>query len=273
MMSTFHVYAADDEARSRVRLRKIGTSDVYDALRLGYEDFSAKPSHYVFLCIIYPIIGFILVFWASGGNTFQLVYPLLTGFALLGPIAAVPLYEISRERESGEDADWSHARGVLLSPAMPSIAAAGVMLLALFLVWMFTAQGLYTALFGTDPPASIGEFLWAVLTTGNGWLLIILGNAFGFLFALIVLSTTVITFPLLLDRDIGAIAAVRTSVNAMLYNPVPMLLWGVIVAASMLVGSLPVLAGLIVILPVLGHSTWHLYRKVVEPLPAEKGAA
>jgi uncharacterized membrane protein len=97
-------------------------------------------------------------------------------------------------------------------------------------------------------------------------MLLILGNAVGFLFALAALVTTNIAFPLMLDRDVGAVAAVRASIQAFVINPVPILFWGLLVAGGLVAGAATLFAALVVILPVLGHSTWHLYRKVVEPL-------
>jgi uncharacterized membrane protein len=268
-MSSFHVYAAADGAGEEVKLRRIEVGDVIDAIRLGYEDFSEKPSHYVFLCLIYPIIGIFLIRWVSGGNALQLIYPLMAGFALLGPLAALGLYEISRRREIHADTSWKHALEVLRSPALPSILAVGGMLLVLFVVWIFVAQGLYAWALGSGAPASITGLVAEIITTGAGWTLLIVGNAVGFLFALTALITTVIAFPLMLDRDVGAVLAVRTSVRAFLLNPVPILFWGLVVAGGLVAGAATLFAALVVILPVLGHSTWHLYRKVVEaPAPA-----
>lgn len=271
-MANFHILASAKGTVAHPKIRQIGIADVLDALRSGFDDFWDKPSHYVFLCLIYPIVGVILITWTSGGNALQLIYPLLTGFALLGPFAGIGLYEISRRRELGLDTSWKHALDVRKSPAIPSIMAVGVMLLALFLAWMLAAQALYGWLYGTQPPASITGFAADVLTTQAGWTLILLGNVIGFIFALIVLSTTVVAFPLLLDRDVGAYAAIETSARAVLANPVPMLLWGLIVALALLVGSLPLLVGLAIVIPVLGHSTWHLYRKVVQTPRSRKSA-
>jgi uncharacterized membrane protein len=263
-MSTFHVFAGEQgKVADDVQLRKIGIADVLDAIRRGYEDFAEKPSHYVFLVVIYPISGLILMTWAAGDDAFQLIYPLLTGFALIGPIAAIGLYEISRRREAGLDTSWKHALEVVRSPAVPSILAVGGMLVVLFVIWMLVAQGLYAWLYGAGGPDSLGAFLLDVVSTRRGWTLIILGNGIGFLFALVALSTTVVAFPLMLDRDVGAVAAVRASVQAMMLNPIPMLFWGLVVVGGLVAGSVPVLAGLIIVLPVLGHSTWHIYRKVV----------
>ncbi len=147
------------------------------------------------------------------------------------------------------------------------------MLLVLFVAWILTAQSLYTSLFGAQAPESISAFLNQVFTTPEGQRMILLGNAIGFVFAVVVLCTTVIAFPLLLDRDVGALSAVITSVKAVLANPVEMALWGLIVAALLLVGFLTLFVGLAVFIPVLGHATWHLYRKVVVPLPREVTSA
>ncbi|WP_315926479.1 DUF2189 domain-containing protein [Mesorhizobium sp. SP-1A] len=270
-MASFHVYAAGiGGSVEHPAIRRIGVAEVFEALRLGFEDFWAKPSHYVFLCLIYPLVGVFLFAWTSGGNAFQLVFPLMSGFALLGPIAGIGLYEISRRREQGLDSSWWHALDVRRSPAIPAIVALGIMLMALFVAWLLCAQALYTHFYGNAAPASFSGFISDVLTTRRGWELMIYGNLVGFVFALVVLGTTVIAFPLLLDRDVGAYAAVETSVRALLTNPVPILLWGLIVAVCLAIGSLPIFAGLAVVLPVLGHATWHLYRELVVPPDAAR---
>jgi uncharacterized membrane protein len=269
VMANIHIFTGGDETVADPSVRQISFSDVFEALRLGLADFWEKPSHYVFLCLIYPIVGVVLLTWTSGGNVIQLVYPLLTGFALLGPIAAIGLYEISRRREQNLDTSWVHALEVRNSPAVPAILAIGVMLLVLFVAWMFAAQALYGWLYGSEPPASILGFVKDVLTTERGWTLIILGNAVGFVFAVAVLCSTVIAFPLLLDRDVGVYSAVRTSIRAVLANPMQMIFWGLIVSVALLIGTIPLLIGLAIIIPVLGHSTWHLYRKVVQASEAK----
>ncbi len=266
-MGEFHVLGTAGTAIVHPQIRKISVSDVIDALRLGLGDFWAQPSHIVFLCLIYPLIGGVLIMWASGGNALQLIYPIMSGFALLGPLAAISLYEISRRREQKLDTSWIHAFAVWKSPFIPSIVAVGAMLVALYVAWLFSAQLIYQSVYGPEAPAAFWAFVGDVLTTGRGWTLIIVGNAIGFVFALIALATTAIAFPLLLDRDIGALLAVETSVKVLLANPVAMLFWGLIVSLGLLLGSLPFLVGLAIVLPVFGHATWHLYRKTVEPGP------
>jgi uncharacterized membrane protein len=272
VMANFHVLAGPNKKKAVAQptVRQITIADVFDALRRGFDDFWEKPSHYVFLCLIYPVIGVILITWTSGGNALQLIYPLITGFALLGPLAALGLYEISRRRELNLDSSWTHALEVRNSPAIPAIFAVGFLLLGMFVAWLLTAQALFNWLYGSDVPTSITAFVSDVFTTERGWTLILLGNAIGFLFALVVLSTTVIAFPLLLDRDVGAYAAIETSARVMIANPVPIVLWGLIVAIALVAGSLPLFVGLAIVIPVLGHSTWHLYRKVVETPPAKR---
>lgn len=264
-MTNFHVIAGAQDGLERPVVRHIGISDLFDALRRGFDDFWEKPSHLLFLGLIYPIVGVFLAQWTSSGETFQLVYPLMSGFALIGPFAALALYEVSRRRERGMDTTWSQAFAVFRSPALPSIAAVGAMLLALFLLWLFVADSIFAALYSESRPVTLTAFIGDVLTTSRGWQLIILGNLAGLVFALVALATTVIAFPLLIDRDVGAAAAIETSARAVIANPIPMLAWGLIVAIALVIGSLPLFAGLAIVMPVLGHATWHLYRKLVEP--------
>lgn len=263
VMTDFHILSAGKSVDDHVDIRQIGVSDVFDALREGYGDFILKPSHYIFVVVIFPVIGVVLFTWAAGGNTFQLLFPLLTGFALIGPFAGLGLYEISRRLEMGADPSWKHALGVLKSPAIPAILAIGALLVGIFLVWMAVAQGLYFWFYGGVYQNSFSEFFLDVITSQRGWLLILVGNGIGLVFALVVLCTTVIAFPLLLDRDVGMKSAIKASLRAVQVNPVPMLLWGIIVALGLFLGALPGLAGLVVVLPVFGHATWHIYRKVV----------
>jgi uncharacterized membrane protein len=247
------------------RVRTIAPRDLIDALAKGIDDFLAMPTHALFITVIYPIAGLILGVALAGANLLWLVYPLATGFALIGPVAAVGLYELSRRREQGLDTAWSHAFDLLQADLFRSIAALGLVLLLLFAVWIGAAQTIYWYYFGYEVPESIDDFLRQVFTTDAGWRMILIGNAVGFVFALVAFTISVVAFPLLLDRQIGAAAAAATSVKAVLRNPFTMALWGLIVALSLLIGSLPFFVGLAVVVPVLGHATWHLYRKVVVP--------
>jgi len=253
------------EVRTEPVIRKIRVSDLKDALARGLSDFSEMPSHAIFLCLIYPVIGLVLARAIFGSSILPLLFPLAAGFALVGPFAALGFYELSRRREQGLERSWTKAFDVLHSPSRGAIAALAFLLLIIFGLWVAAAQAIYIATFGYEPAASVPHFLRQVLTTPAGWTLIIVGNGVGFLFALLVLSISVVSFPLLLDRDVGAVDAVLTSLRAVAVNPVPMAIWGLIVAGLLVIGSLPFFFGLAVVVPVLGHATWHLYRKVVEP--------
>jgi uncharacterized membrane protein len=262
-MAHSHVLAGT--APAHLAVRKIGLADLKDALARGIDDFLVMPSHAVLLCLIYPLVALVLARLTMGYDVLPLFFPLAAGFALIGPFAAVGFYELSRQREQGRDVSWHDAFDVFHSPSFGAIVALGVLLLMIFFVWLATAQAIYVATFGYAPAASIPHFITQILTTSAGWTLIIVGNGVGFLFALLVFTISVVSFPLLVDRDVGAAPAVLTSVRAVLANPVAMAAWGLIVAGLLVIGSLPFFFGLTVVLPVLGHATWHLYRKVVEP--------
>ncbi len=249
-------------------VRRIGIADLRDALVKGVNDFYAMPTHAMFLCIIYPIVGFVLARLAFGYSILPLLYPLVTGFALVGPVAALGIYELSRRREAGLETSATHAFDVFESSSIGAITALGLLLLAIFVIWVAAAKAIYIADFGYASRPSIEAFLNEVLTTPAGWNLIILGNGVGLLFAILVLTISVVSFPLLIDRDVGAAVALLTSIRAVARNPLTMAMWGLIVGTLLILGSLPFFLGLTVVIPVLGHATWHLYRKVIEPQAA-----
>ncbi|HMM91347.1 DUF2189 domain-containing protein [Bradyrhizobium sp.] len=246
-------------------IRKIGLSELHRALQRGWEDFKAVPTHAIILCIIYPVLGLMLARAVHGYSVIPLLFPLAAGFALIGPFAALGLYEMSRRRERGEEATAWDAIEVVRSPSFGGMLGLGVLLLALFVTWVATAQALYIAAFGYEGASGISDFATRVLTTSQGWWLIIVGCGVGFLFALVALCISVVSFPLMLDRHATAGEAMVTSLRAVARNPVPMAAWGLIVALLLAAGTLPFFLGLAVVIPLLGHATWHLYRETIEP--------
>jgi len=266
-MPNHRVITSAGESPAYPIVRKIGFADLKDAVAKGIDDFWAAPTHLIFLAIIYPIVGFFLARLVIGYHVISLLFPLAAGYALIGPFAAIGLYELSRQRERGVKVSWKQAFGVLQRPSLRSIAALGMVLMIVFLIWLTVAQWLYESLFGDGPPKSIGQFLSDIFTTREGWILIIAGNGIGFLFAAFVLTISFVSFPLLLDRNVGVKVAMKTSVRAVLRNPLVILAWGLFVAITLVIGSLPFFVGLAVVMPVLAHASWHVYRKVVEPDP------
>jgi uncharacterized membrane protein len=260
------VYAQPFEASRAVgppQVRRIAVDDLRGVLAKGFEDFGANRTDVIFLCLFYALLGLVLARLASGNNMLPLLFPLASGFALVGPLAGVGLYEMSRRREQGLRGGWGAAFRVIHSPAFGSVVGLGLILFLIYMVWLLTAWVIYQATLGPESPTSLGAFLQDVFTTPAGWMMIVLGVGAGFVYACIVLTLTVVSFPLLLDRNVGVACAIATSVEVVRANPGPMAAWGLIVALGLVIGSIPLFFGLVVVLPVLGHATWHLYRKVV----------
>lgn len=259
---TAHLGAEESYAEPQVQ--HITTADLKEALKKGFEDFGAMRTDVIFVALIYPIAGLLLAFLAFNEDLMHLVFPVMSGFALIGPFAAIGLYEMSRRRELTGEASWMAALQLMRSPAFGAVFVLGLVHLVIFMVWIAVADLIYSSTLGPEPPASAGAFLDALTLTGAGWTMIILGVGIGGVFAALVLATSVVSFPMLLDRNVGIPIAIATSIEVARTNPVTIGTWGLIVALSLVIGSLPALLGLIIVMPVLGHATWHLYRRAVK---------
>lgn len=259
-------------------VQRIALADLGDALVLGYRDLAAYRTDVFFLIGIYPLVSLLIAAVAFNYQLLPFLFPIVSGTAIVGPFVGVVLYEMSRRREIDalrrreDHPTWSYAAGVVRSRNFGAIAMLGAILVALYLLWLATAYGIYVALHGVQPIQTVGFFVQQVLQTPAGWWLIGLGCAAGFLFAALALMIGVVSFPLLLDRDVGLGTAIWTSIRAVAANPLPMAAWGLIVVAGLVLGAIPLFIGLVVTMPLLCHATWHLYRKLV-PRRAERQMA
>lgn len=261
-LSQATVSTGRDHAVDMPRVQRIDSEDLRDALRKGLEDMGYFRSDVIFVCLVYPMIGLLLAAAAVQGSL-HLLFPILSGFALVGPVAAVGLYEMSRRREAGMETDWSALADVVRSPRFGAILALALFHLVIFMAWIMAANLIFKATLGSETLWTLGSFAQAVTGTAEGWAMIGLGMAVGFVFATAVLAISAVSFPLLLDRDVGLVQAVVTSVRVLRRNPETMALWGLIVASGLLLGALPALLGLVLVMPLLGHASWHLYRAAV----------
>jgi uncharacterized membrane protein len=269
--------------KRKIPIRQISGADLNASLADGWRDFMEMRGDIIFLMILYPLIGIIAAVAFTGGPLLPLFVPIAAGVGLLGPVAAVGFYELARRREMGLHSNWSHFLDVRKRPSFDEIAAVSGLLFAIFALWLLAAAALYVLLWGvwTPPwlssfvwydPHSLGDFIARLFTTSEGWALILIGGAVGVVFAAAVLAVSVVSMPMLVDCNVSAADAVRTSVRATRDNPAVMLRWGIIVAALLIAGSIPLFIGLAVVLPWLGYSTWHLYTRLVDrsAIPARK---
>lgn len=254
-------------------VRRVSVADIAESLGQGLRDFQAAPLFGLAFAGLYVAGGILILLSLTAFGMVYLAYPLAAGFALLGPFVAVGLYEVSRQREAGEAPSM---RGIWATiRARREIGWMAFVTLFVFLVWMYQVRLLIAVLLGLHASfSSLPEFVTVVLTTNEGLLFLALGNLVGAALSLILFSLTVVSFPLLLDRDIDAVTAMITSVRAVVMSPLPMIGWAAVIVGLLALSSLPYFLGLLVTLPVLGHATWHLYRRIVVPLePSDTAAA
>lgn len=255
--------ALGSEVTEPPKVNAITPRDLGIALRKGYRDFIRFRSDVMFVVLLYPIIGLCLAALAFQGALLPMLFPLGAGFLLLGPIAAIGLYEMSRQGEDRDDVGWGAALSVLRAYNIGPVLVMTFYLLALFALWMAAAMQIHAWTLGPGTADSVIGFATQVFTTQAGWTMIALGMGVGFVFAAIVLVITLTALPMLIDRHVGLPVAVTTSVNVARRNPFTVAGWGLVVALGMLLGTLPFFLGLIVVLPILGHATWHIYRAAV----------
>ena len=246
-------------------VRKIGEQDLRFALRAGWDDFQDMRGDIVFAGLIYTFIGVAAVIMTTSRPLIPFFFPVVAGVGLLGPIAAVGFYQLAKLREDGkQDLHWFDFLDVRKRSTVDDMGIVAALLIGIFALWLIAAGLLYVSLFGWATPTSVTGFLAAVLASPRGWALIIGGAAVGAIFGWVVLALSVVSLPLLVDRDVTAAEAVSASWRAAHANKPEMIRWGLTVAGLLVLGSIPLFVGLAVILPWLGYSTWHLYTRLVD---------
>lgn len=248
-------------------VRRISVADVAEALGEGLRDFQAMPSYGLLFGTLYAAGGILIVLSVTVLGMVYLAYPLAAGFALIGPFVAIGLYEVSRRREAGQPISlhdiWRTMKG------RGEIGWMAFVTVFIFILWMYQVRLLVAIFLGLNASfPTIREFITQLLTTNEGLLFLMVGNMVGAALSLILFSLTVVSFPLLLERDVDFVTAMITSVRAVVTSPVPMIGWAAVIVVLLIISAMPFFLGLLVTLPVLGHATWHLYRRIVAPAAA-----
>lgn len=245
-------------------VRRISQRDLTWALAEGWRDFMAMRGEILFLALLYPLLGLLAAVTAADARLLPLFFPLVAGLSVMGPAVASGFYEMARRREAGLSSNWQHFLDPLKGRSRNGLMVLTLVLLVLFAAWLTVAWILYDATMSMHGPMDTAGFFRRLLTTSDGWTLIALGNLAGFGFAVATLVISVASFPMVVDRPIGAGSAIRVSFRAVKANPITVASWGAMVAGLLVLGSLPAFLGLAVVLPWLGYATWHLYTRMVE---------
>lgn len=250
-------------------VRQITTNDVIDALGAGLRDFKTAPQYGLAIGLFFALGGLFVILTAAALNMSYLSYPMAAGFALIGPFAAVGLYEVSRRLANNEPLSWSAILGTMWEHKGREISWMAFVVLFVLIMWMYQVRLLLALFLGLRSFASFNEFVMQVISTPEGLIFLAVGHVVGAILSLILFSLTVTSFPLLLEDDRDFITAMITSVRTVAKSPVPMIGWAFVVTVTLIASIAPAFIGLIVTLPILGHTTWHLYKKCVAPPEAE----
>ncbi len=251
------------EADALPDVRQVAVSDIKAVLAAGLADFLKAPAFGLFFSAIYVAGGIIIyLVYTAAGQEWWLI-PVIVGFPILAPFAAVGLYEVSRRIEAGEPLVWREVLGVVFSQKDRQIPSMAMVILLMFMFWVFVAHTIFALFMGLSAMTNVTSSL-ALLLEGNGPIMLLVGSAIGAGFAAVLFSITVAGLPLLLDREVDFVSAMILSVKAVVTNIGAMIVWGIVIAVLLFLGMLPLFLGLFLVLPVLGHATWHMYRRLLE---------
>ena len=249
--------------RLTLSIRSARFSDLSYALKMGWKDFCSAPQYGIFFGLVYAVGGIALILLTFGLGLSWMAYPLVIGFALIGPFIATGLYEVSRRLQAENPLSWRGIVLVIFDQHKRELGWMAFVMLFVFWVWMYQARTIFVVFFGSKGFASFDALLMAILYSETGWWFLLVGHLIGAVISLVLFSLTVISCPMLLDREVDFVTAMLTSIRTVLASPFVMLCWGVFVVVCVFVSAIPAFIGLIVVLPILGHATWHLYRRLI----------
>lgn len=264
-MATADTNAAQAQPRMP-DVNAISFGDLLACLKAGLSDFARAPLFGLLFGGVYALAGIIMVLAVTRWNMSWMIYPLAIGFPIIGPFAAVGLYCVSRRLQNGEPLGWQPVLSLVWAQRRRELSWMAFVMLFVFWVWMYQIRLLIAIMLGRMSFSTLDKFLSIVFTTPEGWAFLAVGHIVGAILALIMFSITVVSVPLLMERDIDFVSAMITSVKVVLKSPVPMIAWGIFVTLAVIAASLPMFLGLLLVLPVLGHATWHLYKRAIKPL-------
>jgi uncharacterized membrane protein len=242
--------------------RRLEPSDLNAALAAGWADFRRAPQFGVFFAAIYVVMGLAIAWALAETGQFWWIIPAAFGFPLLAPFIATGLYEVSRRLGSGEPLDWGAVLRAPVRHGNGQIPALAVLMVVFFMMWLVVARVVLAVFQGTGSLPNVTHSLWA-LATPEGITMILVGGALGAVIAFVLFATQVVSLPMLLDRDIDFVTAMIASVTLVRENLAVSLRWAVIIAVLTTLAMIPAFLGLFVVLPLLGHATWHLYRRAI----------
>ena len=242
--------------------------DIKASLRAGFADFLARPVMSGFFGLFYAVFGIAVVWSLVWLGQIWMIIPVLVGFPLVAPFAAAGLYEMSRRMQEGEDFGWSDILTVMAHQRKREMGWMAFVTLFVFWVWSYQVRLWLALILQNSSFSDFSGFLNIAFFTPEGWTFLAVGTLVGALLSAVLFSLTVVAMPMLLDREIDFVSAMLTSIRVVRENPVVMLTWAAIISVTMLLSLAPMFLGLIFTLPILGHTTWHLYRRAVPPVDA-----
>ncbi|MEL6435556.1 MAG: DUF2189 domain-containing protein [Pseudomonadota bacterium] len=244
-------------------VNELTVDDLKDALAKGWADFRRAPQFGIFFALAYVLGGLLIVQSLFVWEQSWMIYPVMIGFPLIGPFAAVGLYEVSRRLASGEPLAWNEILQVIRIQSSREMAWMAFVMLFIFWIWMYQVRLLVALFLGRLSFSTLERFTEVVFTTSNGLWFLAVGHVVGAFLAIIMFSVTVVSIPMLLDRNVDFVTAMVTSVKTVFASPMVMIGWGLLVTLAVILSMMPAFLGLLITLPVLGHATWHIYTKAV----------